>query len=61
MTLRPFGRLDLFHPSGESTDGADRSYECTYCERTFQEWPGACSDCGQIVVRVVDPRPVPDH
>lgn len=35
-------------------------YECTYCGAPYGEWPGCCSECGQLVVRIVDPRPVPD-
>lgn len=45
---------------GPSPDREEMSYECTYCGTPFQEWPGDCSDCGGLVVRVVDPRPVPD-
>lgn len=35
-------------------------FECTYCEATFTAWPDDCPECGQVPVRVVEPRPVPD-
>lgn len=47
--------------AGDTDDrGPPDDFECTYCGTCFREWPGGCPDCGGIVVRVVDPRPVPD-
>jgi len=53
------GRLGRLLRSG--TTGPEGHFECTYCGEGFDEWPGQCTVCGQLVVRVVDPRTVPDH
>ena len=37
---------------GRHPDAPD-FYECTCCQATFEEWPGRCSDCDQLVVRIV--------
>lgn len=47
-------RSALFGCSDETTAGADDFYECTYCGVSFREWPGGCSECGQLVVRIVE-------
>lgn len=43
----------------EPSEPAD-CFECAYCEATFDDRPEDCPSCGQIVVRVVEPRPIPD-
>lgn len=46
-----------FQPWG-GRDGGDHPrteyYECSYCEAAFNEWPGPCPECDQLVVRIVD-------
>lgn len=44
----------LLGPSLEGNEDATDFYECTGCEETFDEWPGYCPECGQLVVRIVE-------
>lgn len=37
--------------------GAKSFYECTNCESVYDDWPGSCPRCDQLVVRVVDRVP----
>lgn len=30
-------------------------YECSYCQRSVDEWIEDCPHCGQLVVRIVEP------
>lgn len=52
---------DQVSPTGATTNLPDEFFECTYCTTAFEEWPGGCPECGGIVVRVVDPGPIPDQ
>lgn len=37
---------------GDSAD-AESFFECSGCESVYDDWPGSCPRCGQLVVRVV--------
>ena len=47
-------------PPGQGTAEPTDVYRCIYCETSYDEWRAECSDCGQLVVRIVEERPAVD-
>lgn len=54
-------RRSVLERTGRGSPEPVDCFECPYCEATFTDWPDDCPGCGRVVVRVVEPRPVPDH
>lgn len=54
-------RLNVLECTGPRPAEPTDCFECPHCEATFDDWPEDCPTCGRIVVRVVEPRPVPDR
>lgn len=53
-------RRSVLDRTGRDPSKPADCFECAYCEVTYDDWPADCPDCGRVVVRVVEPRPVPD-
>lgn len=47
----------------EPADPADTEsfFECSNCESVYDDWPGSCPRCDQLVVRVVVRESVSMH
>lgn len=47
-------------PPGEGVAEPTDHYKCMYCESPYDEFQRECSECGQLVVRIVEARPGAD-
>lgn len=45
----------IFEGARESRGARQDFYECLHCQRSYEEWTGDCPECGQLVVRIVEP------